>query len=91
MNENGLENEKWPAGGFSIVEIMEVGEGFVERSPVIRVEPWPVGPVEVDVDVSGDIPVETRTLSREEHAAADLLGVTDKALPPKLQIDGVEL
>jgi hypothetical protein len=39
MNENGLENEKWPAGGFSIVEIMEVGEGFVERSPVIRVEP----------------------------------------------------
>jgi hypothetical protein len=45
----------------------------------------------VDVDVPGDVPVETRTLSREEHAAADLLGVTDKALPPKLQIDGVEL
>jgi hypothetical protein len=45
----------------------------------------------VDVDVAGDVPVETVKLSRENHAAVDLLGVTDIALPPKLRTDGVEL
>ena len=38
MNKNGLENKTWPAEGLLVLEIMEVGEEFVESVPVVRVK-----------------------------------------------------